>query len=73
MRGEGEGDEDSLDGLFWSRRESADIPGILPLDDAQAFMSMAHPASALLGLLIVAKVDEYSMLTLKERLNIHLV
>ncbi|XP_066939251.1 DENN domain-containing protein Crag isoform X6 [Macrobrachium rosenbergii] len=30
--GEGEGDEDSLDG-FWSRRESADVPGLAPLDD----------------------------------------
>lgn len=61
MRGEGEGDEDSLDGLFWSRRESADIPGILPLDDTQPFVSSAHPASALLGLLLVAKVGEHNM------------
>ncbi|KAK3857896.1 hypothetical protein Pcinc_035879, partial [Petrolisthes cinctipes] len=49
MRGDGEGDEDSLDGLFWSRRESADIPGILPLDDTQTFMSAAHNASFLSG------------------------
>lgn len=29
---DGDGDEDSLDG-FWSRRESADVQGVAPLED----------------------------------------
>ncbi|XP_042860737.1 DENN domain-containing protein Crag-like isoform X12 [Penaeus japonicus] len=43
--GEGDGDEDSLDGL-WSRRESAEVQGFAPLDEPLNFTFGAGAAGA---------------------------
>ncbi|XP_071522389.1 DENN domain-containing protein Crag isoform X1 [Panulirus ornatus] len=43
--GDGDGDEDSLDG-FWSRRESADVQGVAPLEDPGAIIFGGIGASA---------------------------